>query len=88
MNNKVVTIKREKKDIFFGIQIVAVLILLTIGGVALFIKDFKPYFYLLLSINMLILIVNNYLFLKRPYIWILYGIFAIYTFILFLQGIL
>lgn len=88
MNDKFVTIKMQKKDKFFILQIVMVLIMLTIGGVSLFIKDFRPYFFLLLSINMIVLIVNNYLFLKRPYIWIVYAAFAIYTFILFLQGIL
>ena len=88
MNDKVVTIKMQKKDKFFILQIVAVLIMVTVGIVSLFIKDVKPYFFLLLSINMLILVVNNFLFLKRPYIWIMYIVFAIYTFIIFLQGIL
>ena len=88
MNENFVTKKRDKKSIFFTIQIITVLIMITIGIVSLFIKDFKPYFYLLLSINMLVLTVNNFLFLKRPYIWLLYFGFAIYTFIIFIQGII
>ena len=88
MNDKYVTIKTDKKQIFFIIQIITVCILLVIGGVALFNKDFVPYFYLLLSINMIVLMVNNYLFLKKKKIWIVYVICAIYTFILFLQGIM
>ena len=88
MNDKYVTIKTDKKQLFFIIQIIAVAIMLVIGGVALFNKDFTPYFYLALSINMLVLIVNNFLFLKKPYMWLVYLAFAIYTFVLFIKGII
>lgn len=87
MNIKSITIKKDNRKIFFIVQIVAVVILLAIGAVSLFIKDLKPYFYLLLSINMLVLVINNFLILKRPYIWLLYIALAIYTFIIFIQGI-
>lgn len=88
MNDKYVTIKTDKKQLFFIIQIIAVVIMLVIGGVSLFNKDFKPFFYLALSINMIVLMVNNFLFLKKPYMWLVYLAFAIYTFIIFIQGII
>ena len=88
MNDKYVVIKKDKKEIFFIVQIVMVILMLTLGIVSLFIKDFKPYFFLLLSLNMLVLVVNNYLFLKRKYMWIVYLAFAIYTFYMFIKGIM
>ncbi len=87
MNDKYVVIKSDKKQLFFIVQIIAISIMLIIGGVALFNKDFKPYFYLMLSINMLVLIVNNYLFLHKNHMYFIYAAFAIYTFIIFLQGL-
>ena len=88
MNDKYVTIKPNKKDIGFIIQLVMVVIMLIIGGISLFIKDVKPYFYLALSLNMVVLVVNNFLFMKKKYFWIVYVAFAIYLFILFLQGVM
>ena len=88
MNDKVVKVKTDKKKLFFIIQIIAVSIMLVIGGVSLFIKNLLPFFYLALSINMIVLTVNNFLFLKKPYMWLVYLAFAIYTFILFIKGIM
>lgn len=88
MNNNVVNLKVGKNNVGFAIQIVAVLVMAIIGIVSLFIKDLVPYFFLSLSINMIILAINNFLFIKRKYISFVYLACAIYTFVIFLQGIL
>lgn len=88
MNTKVIEIKTDKKSIFFTIQIIAVLVMLIFGIVAIFEKSYEGVFFLILSLNMIILTINNFLFLKRKYIWILYIALAIYTFIQFLLRVL
>lgn len=88
MNNNVVNLKADKKNIGFVVQIIAVLVMGIIGIIAIFVNSLVPYFFLSLSINMIVLAINNYLFIKRKYVMFLYIACAIYTFIIFLQGIL
>ena len=88
MNNNVVNLKVKNNSVGFVIQIIAILIMAIIGIVSIFINDLVPYFFLSLSINMLILTVNNYLFIKKDKMSIVYLACAIYTFIIFLKGIL
>jgi len=88
MNSNIVDLKMNKKNIGFIFQVIAVIIMAIIGIVSIFIKSFVPYFFLSLSINMIILAINDYLFIKRKYMFLVYLGCAIYTFIIFLQGIL
>lgn len=88
MNNNVVDLKVDKKNIGFAVQIIVVLIMTIIGIISIFVNTLVPYFFLSLSINMIVLTINNYLFIKRKYALFIYLACAIYTFIIFLQGIL
>ena len=87
-NVEIVEIKRDFKKVFgFVLQIIVVLGLLGIFITSLFISSLKPFIFLAFSINMLCLIFNNIVTMKKRYMNILYLIVAIYTFVIFINGI-
>lgn len=89
MNNvDIIEIKSDSKKIVgFILQILAVVGLIGVFITSLFISSLKPFIFLAFSINMLCLIYNNIVTLKKKHMSILYLIVAIYTFVIFINGI-
>ena len=88
MNTNVIEIKSDKKRLMLILQIICAVVLVIFGAVALFLEKYMEWIYLLIFINMVILIINNSLFLKKMKMNILYIIVAVYFLVRFIIGIL
>jgi len=85
---EVVEIKTDKKRLMLILQIVCAILLVIFGAVSLFMEKYMEWVYLLIFINMVVLIINNSLFLKKMKMNIIYIIVAVYFLVKFIIGIL
>ena len=88
MNVEVIEIKPDKRRLLLLLQLVCAVALVIFGAVSLFTEKYQEWVFLLIFINMVVLIINNTIVLKRMKMNIIYIIVAIYFLVKFIMGIL